>query len=223
MAKVIAPLLKQHGRAPRSWLGVYPQSITATLRKAFALTDARGALLSDVVADSPAAKAGLQAGDVVTDYDGHAIRRADDLMWLVATTQAGKKVILNCARAGKPFKVEVAPLAAPDEAIPSAPAPHLAPGKKSPLGMTVSEISPGIARELGNRDLRGVVVMSVEPESPAVEAGVERGDLILRLAETPVSTLDDYAHAVRAVPRGEMIRMLVKRDGKNLWVAFMKR
>jgi serine protease Do len=222
MAKVIAPLLKQHGRAPRSWLGVFPQPITASLRKAFALSDSKGALLSEVVPDSPAAKAGLQPGDVVTDYDGHVIRRADDLMWLVATTPAGKKVVLACARAGKPFKVEVSPLAAPDEQPQPAPAAR-AVAKKSPLGMTVSEISPGIARELGNRDLRGVVVMSVEPESPAVEAGVERGDLILRVAEVPVTTLDDYAHAVRAVPRGDMIRMLVRRDGKNLWVAFAKR
>src|SRR5439155_11539992 len=84
MAKVIAPLLKLHGRAPRSWLGVYPQSITASLRKAFALGDTKGALISDVVADSPAARAGVVTGDVVSEFDGHVIKRADDLMWLVA-------------------------------------------------------------------------------------------------------------------------------------------
>ena len=71
--------------------------------------------------------------------------------------------------------------------------------------------------------LHGVVVMSVEPESPAVEAGVERGDLILRVAEQPVTSLDDYAKTVRAIKRGEMIRMLVKREGKSLLVAFVKR
>jgi serine protease Do len=89
--------------------------------------------------------------------------------------------------------------------------------------MTVSEISPGIARELGNPSLHGVVVMSVEPESPAVEAGVERGDLILRVGDQSVGGLDDYAKAVRGVPHGDMIKMLVKRDTRTLWVAFAKR
>ena len=223
MAKVIVPLLKQHGRAPRSWLGVFPQTLSSTLRKAFGAPEAKGALVSEVVADSPAARAGLQPGDVVTEYDGRTIRRADDLVWLVATTLAGRKVALACMRNGKPFRVEVQPIAAPDDAPASAPQPRAAGGKKSPLGMTVSEISAGIARELGNPSLRGVIVMSVEPESPAVEAGVERGDLILRVGDTGVGTLDDYAHAVRAIPHGEMIRMLVRRDGKNVWLAFAKR
>src|SRR5205807_2923007 len=66
MAKVIAPLLKQHGRAPRSWMGIFFQPITQQLRKAFALGNTQGALLSDVVAESPAAKVGLVTGDVVT-------------------------------------------------------------------------------------------------------------------------------------------------------------
>jgi serine protease Do len=89
--------------------------------------------------------------------------------------------------------------------------------------MTVSEISAGIARELGNPQLRGVVVMSVEPESPAVEAGLERGDIIIRVGDTAVNTLDDYARTVRGVAHGEMLRLLVKREGKNTWFAFQKR
>jgi serine protease Do len=222
MAKVIAPLLRQYGKAPRSWMGVYPQSITVNLMKAFNLRERRGALVSDVVADSPAARAGLQTGDVILDFDGHSIKRADDLMWLVATTPSGKRVPMTVNHKGASSKVEVTLQAAPEEPGPVA-TPKAPPGHKSPLGMTVSEISPGIARELGNPQLRGVVVMSVEPESPAVEAGLERGDVIVRVGETPVATLDDYARAVRALPHGEMIRLLVKRDGKNTWFAFQKR
>jgi serine protease Do len=89
--------------------------------------------------------------------------------------------------------------------------------------MTVSEISPGIARELGNPQLKGVIVMSVEPESPAIEAGVERGDLILRVNDRTVASLDDYAREVRGLPHGEMLRMLLRHEGKNTWVAFPKR
>jgi serine protease Do len=222
MAKVIAPMLRQYGKAPRSWMGVYPQSVTVNLKKAFNLPDRRGALVSDVVGDSPAAKAGMQPGDVILEYDGHSIKRADDLMWLVATTVSGKRVPMTVYRKGVQSKVEVTLQAAPEEPE-RTPTPKLPPGHKSPLGMTVSEISPGIARELGNPALRGVVVMSVEPESPAIEAGLERGDIIIRVGETNVVGLDDYARSVRAVGHGDMIRLLVKRDGKNSWFAFQKR
>ena len=175
-----------------------------------------------MVGDSPAAKAGLAPGDVILEFDGHSIKRADDLMWLVATTTAGKHVPMTVNHKGTTSKMEVTLQAAPEE--PSPPAPQkLPPGHKSPLGMTVSEISPGIARELGNAQLRGVVVMSVEPESPAVEAGLERGDIIIRVGDAAVGTLDDYAKAVRAINHGDMLRLLVKRDGKNTWFAFQKR
>jgi serine protease Do len=222
MAKVIAPMLQKFGKAPRSWMGVYPQSVTINLMKAFGLKERRGALVSDVVTDSPAAKAGLVAGDVIVDFDGHSIKRADDLMWLVATTPSGKRVPMTVNHKGATAKMEVTLQAAPEEPTPPAP-PKLPPGHKSPFGMTVSEISPGIARELGNPQLRGVVVMSVEPESPATESGLERGDIIVRVGDLPIGTLDDYAKAIRTVAHGDMLRILVKREGKNTWFAFQKR
>ena len=223
MAKVIAPMLRQFGKAPRSWMGVYPQSVTINLhegvrpaRAARRARQRRGRRLAG------GARPAWQPGDVILEFDGHSIKRADDLMWLVATTSAGKHVPMTVNHKGTTSKMEVTLQAAPEE--PSAPAPQkLPPGHKSPLGMTVSEISPGIARELGNPQLRGVVVMSVEPESPAVEAGLERGDIIIRVGDAAVGTLDDYAKTVRAINHGDMLRLLVKRDGKNTWFAFQKR
>jgi serine protease Do len=192
------------------------------LRKAFGVADGKGALVADVVAESPADRAGLKTGDVILELDGKPIHRADDLQWLVGMRPAGTKVQLTLTREGKVQKVEAALQAAPDEA-PQAPAAPHPPGKKSPLGITVSEISPSIARELGNPNLTGVVVMLVEPESPAVEAGIERGDLILRVNDLVVATLDDYAKAVRGVPHGQMLKLLCRREGKAFWVAFLKR
>jgi serine protease Do len=222
IAKVIAPLLRQYGHAPRSWLGLYPQTMNVQLRKAFGVADGKGALVADVVAESPADRAGLKTGDVILELDGKPIHRADDLQWLVGMRPAGTKVQLTLTREGKVQKVEAALQAAPDEA-PQAPAAPHPPGKKSPLGITVSEISPSIARELGNPNLTGVVVMLVEPESPAVEAGIERGDLILRVNDLVVANLDDYAKAVRGVPHGQMLKLLCRREGKAFWVAFLKR
>ncbi len=222
MAKVIIPLLRNYGRAPRAWLGVYPQGLTPSLRKAFKVGTHTGALLSDVVPDSPAARAGLRTGDLVYEFDGQKIVRADDLTWLVATTQAGRKVPVQLIRNGGPMHLEVTLSPAPDNDQ-AQPQPKSPPGHKSALGMTVSEITPGIARELGNPQLRGVVVMAVEVDSPAIESGIERGDLIQRVGDLDVKALDDYARAVRAVPTGQLIRMLLRRDGKNIWVAFVKR
>ncbi|MEO6950324.1 MAG: trypsin-like peptidase domain-containing protein [Polyangia bacterium] len=222
MAKVIMPLLRSYGHAPRAWLGVYPQGLTPSLRMAFKTGAHQGALLSDVVPDSPAAHAGLRPGDLVYEFDGQKIVRADDLTWLVATTPAGRKIPLEVVRDGASLRVDVTLASAPDSdetpAQPKQPATH-----KSSLGVTVSEITPGIARELGNPQLRGVVVMAVEPESPALESGVERGDLVLRLGQNDVKSLDDYAKAVRAVTPGQLIRVLLRRDGHNTWVAFLKR
>ena len=222
MAKVIMPLLRSFGHAPRAWLGVYPQALTPSLRSAFKTGAHQGALLSDVVPDSPAARAGLRPGDLVYEFDGQKIVRADDLTWLVATTPAGRKVTLQLVRDASPLRVDVTLAPAPDSDDTPA-KPKQAAAHRSALGVTVSEITPGIARELGNPLLRGVVVMAVEPESPALESGVERGDLVLRLGQSAVTNLDDYARAIRAVTPGQLIRVLLRRDGHNQWVAFLKR
>ncbi len=222
MAKAIVPLLVDKGHAPRSWLGLYPQSVTPSLRRAFALADMRGALVSEVVESGPAALAGIQAGDVIVEFDGHPIRRADDLQWLVAMAPAGRSLPIAIVRGGKARRLAATLLpAAPGDLEPPVEAP--APKRASPFGMTVSEITEGIAREIKAPDRKGVVVMAVEPESPAADAGVERGDVLLRVEDKPIESLEDYGKAVRAVPKGEMIKLLARRDGRHLWLAFQKR
>jgi serine protease Do len=223
MAKVIVPLLRKHGHAPRSWVGLYPQALSANLRKALGLEPLgkAGSLISEVVPESPAEAAGLKSGDVVVEFGGKPIARWDDLTWLVSTAPAGKKVTLSVMRDRKPIKLELVPQQAPDEeAPPTTPKP---PAKKSPLGMTVAEITEGIAQELGTPQLRGVVVMSLEPDSPAVEAGLERGDIILRIGSTEIHKLEEYAKRVREAAAGQLFQMLIRREGRSLWVAFPKR
>ncbi len=223
MVKVIVPLLKQHGRAPRSWLGIFPQSMNAALKRAFSL-QGDGALVAEVVEGSPAALGGVQIGDVVTEFSGHSIRRADDLLWLVATTEAQKPQTLTLRRGSETKHLQVRLIEAPeDHEAASPPAPRHEAGHQSPLGIVVAEISPTLADELGNSKLRGVVVLSVEPDSPAIESGIERGDVLLRVGAIPIQALEDYGRAVRAVKTGDMLRMLIVRDGRNQWLAFPKR
>ena len=223
MVKALVPSLREHGRAVRSWLGAQAQPVTAALMRALRLTDLRGALVADVAAESPAAHAGLVAGDLVLQLDGQPIRRADDLQWLVATAGIGHRVQLQVRRAGQALALSAVLVPDPDEPSPS-PRRPASPAHRSPLGMTVSEITPSIARDLGQPERRGIVVASVEPGSPAFDAGLERGDVVLRIGDADTRKLEDYAQAVRAIPHGSMIPILVaRRDAKALWLAFEKR
>jgi serine protease Do len=222
MVKAIVPLLRERGRAPRSWLGLLSQPVTASLQRAFGLPDMHGALVAEVLAGSPAEASGLQPGDVVLEFDGRPIRRADDLQWLVATSRPGRHVGLAVRRKDTVLRLETTMRVDPDDPVPS-PVESAPRGHVSPLGIAVSEITPSMARELGLPDARGVVVVQVEPGSPASEVGLERGDLLVRIGERPIEQLDDYGRAVRGLPAGAMIRLLARRSGRSFWVAFAKR
>ncbi len=221
MAKAILPLLASHGYVPRSWLGVQHQTVTPGLKRAFGLDATLGTIVSEVTGGGPAEQAGIVPGDVIIEFDGRPIRRAEDLHWLSAIAGAGRKVPIAVVHRGELRKVVATLARNPDEAPPPPAPPPIA--HVSPYGMTVSEITVGIARELKQPDLHGVVVTSVEPESPASEAGVERGDVLLRVGDLPVEKLEDYAKAVRAIPKGDMVKLLARRDNHNVWLAFQKR
>ena len=103
VAKFVAPQLAEHGRVVRGWLGVTIEPVRADLAKTLGVTPAAGAFVSSVYDDSPAAKAGLKAGDIIVEYDGHKIRRAPDLSRAVTVTPVGKYVSITVLREGKPL------------------------------------------------------------------------------------------------------------------------
>ncbi|MCS6913111.1 MAG: trypsin-like peptidase domain-containing protein [Myxococcales bacterium] len=223
IVKVIVQRLHKHGRVRRSWLGVYPQPITEGLRRAFGLPDRRGALIAEVVSGSPAEEAGIQAGDVILAFDGRPLHRADDLTWLASITEP-RKVTLQVFRHGQKHSVEATLVEAAEEEPPPPPRP---PERPSALGITVSELTPQLARQLGYTGREGLIVMQVDPGSPAMDAGVEQGDVILQVNDRPVHRLAEYAETMHQVQAGQMIRLLVRREERkvwrNLWVAFPKR
>lgn len=214
-AKSVITQLAASGQVTRGWLGVMIQPLTPELAKGFKVPTGTGALVASVQDDSPAARAGIKAGDVITEYDGHGIARASDLSKLVAATPVGRQVPLAIVREGKPARIDVkiARLADSDR-------PVVAQNEgKEPLGLTVETVTPDVARELGLTDSRGVVVRGVRDSSPAEKAGIRPGDVIAEVDHHPVASAVEMKRVLDKHAKGAPVVVLIHRDGNNLYVA----
>jgi serine protease Do len=214
MAKDLLPQLKE-GKVIRGWLGVMIQGITSELKESFKLKREEGALVSEVSPGGPAEKAGIEEGDVIVSFDGKKIQEMSDLPIVVASTPVGKMVTVEVIREGEKerFEVRIAKLEEETEE-----------GKaqiedKKNLGMTVDEITPSVARQLGLSDEKGVVVVQVESYSSAEEAGIARGDVIRTINREPVNDVEAYKEKIREHKKGDVILFHIKkRGGPTLFV-----
>ena len=214
-AKQIIPQLKKEGKVIRGGIGVYVQKLTPELAKSFGLEKSKGALVADVIPGGAAEAGGILRGDVIVKFDGKEIDEMNELPRLVASTPVGKEVEVEVLREGKPLKLKLKVGELKDEAPP--PTVEKA---EIELGMNVQEITPEIARQLQLKDPGGVIVTQVEPGSPAEEAGVQRGDVIREINGQALRKLSDYQNAVGKVKKDEVVRLLIKRGERNLYLAF---
>jgi serine protease Do len=218
MAKVIIPLLKKYGRAPRSYLGVSIQPVTRSLKRSLRLPSRQGALVAEVVPNSPAQKAGIMAGDVIVKFDGKKVKKSSDLPWLASTAGIGKTVEIVVRRGGKRYKVQ-ATLAAKD---PRDALTLKAGANRGPLGLTLRAVTAEIARAYGLNRKTGLLVTRVEPSSPAALAGLVRGEIILQVGPKSVQTVAQLAGAVKAYRKGQDIPLLVTSPRGTRWVIVPK-
>jgi serine protease Do len=215
LAKTVVTQLAEHGRVTRASLGVTIQPVTEPLAKGMGLTDTKGALISSVVEGSPAMKAGVKAGDVIVEYDGKPVARAEELPRLVASTDIGRAVAIKVMRDGKPVALS-ATVARLDE--PETRTASQVPGKGK-LGISVENLGVEQARALGLGDRKGVVVREVMPDSKAGDAGIQPGDVILEADRTPVTSVEELRKIVDQHEAGAPLVMLVKRDRGSLYIA----
>ncbi len=206
MVKSILPQLKEKGKVVRGWLGVYVQEVTPELAKAFGLEKPEGALVSDVVKGSPADKAGIKSGDIIVEFDGKPVKAMHDLPRIVAATPPGKVVKVKVLRKGKKkvFTVKIAELK--EESL-----SEVRPSAAKTLGMEVQNITPEIKEQLGLRTSNGVIVTHVEPGSPADDAGLLKGDIIIEANRKRVKNVDDFNRIFEESRRHKRILLLVKR------------
>ncbi len=167
-----------------------------------------------MVSDSPAEKAGIEQGDVILEFDGKEVAGSKDLPRIVASTPVGKSVMVKLSRNGKVTdrQVKVGEMEEKVE-VSKAPSSH-----KS-LGITVQNLTPEIARELGLKKETGVVVTHVEPESPAADAGIRTGDVIQEINRKPVKNVDDFVQKVEKAKNQDNILLLLQRGQNNLFAA----
>ncbi len=218
MAKSVLSQLYDKGNVTRGWLGVAIQSISPGMLHAFKLDDANGALVSGIVTDSPADKAGLRQGDVIVDFHGSEVEDASALPSLVAVVTPGTTVEVEVIRDGKRMTIPVTLGELEDDE--AARIAGLEPsGVAELLGIQVEAITQDMARELRTDDDRGVVVTDVADESPAANAGIQPGDIIREVNRQTVEGLDAYEDATTALEEDEPVLLLLERRGNHLYVA----
>lgn len=207
LARNVMEQLASTGKVVRGYLGVTVQDIDAEMAEQFDLKQRTGALVADVVPDSPADKAGLKGGDVVTQLDGKPVKDSRHLKLTVGSFQPGEKVSAEVLRDGKPVKVEIAITAQPKNL--------------ALAGMAGGEEDTGTLNGVGVSDLdrearaqfripsnvRGALVTSVEPDSAAALAGLQPGHVILEINRTPVKDAED---AVRLTESTETKKTLLR-------------
>ena len=194
MAKRIYTELAAKGKVTRGWLGVSIQPLTPELAKGFGLKEPNGVLISDIVPDSPAEKAGIVSGDVIIEFDRKKVDSLQELQKVVASTTPGRAVPLKVWRDKAEKTLEIKIGETPDETV----ALKSTNKGKSRLGLDVRPITPELARQLNLRAPEGVIVFGVDEDSAASEAGLQRGDVIREVNRQRVRSLQDFEKATSA-------------------------
>jgi len=213
MAKEVVPQLKDKGHVTRGWLGVGIQKMTPELAKSFGLKNEKGALVSQVVKDGPADKCGIETGDLIIEFDGKKVSDANDLPRMVASIPVGNTVTVKVLRGGSVVDREVKVGEMEQKA-------ELADvSTRKPLGMTVQNITPEIAKGLGLKSETGILVASVVPGSPAAKANIRSGDVIQQVNKKPVKDVDDFKQKIESAKDQETILLLIQRGETTLFAA----
>jgi serine protease Do len=217
VAMKVVEQLKTSGHVSRGWLGVQIQDVTRELAESFGMKKPQGALVSKVLPKSPAEAAGLQVGDIITDYNKQEIISSSSLPPLVGATKIGDSATLKLIRQGQSKEVQVKIGTLPEEDEPVASITEAPSKETNRLGLSVTGLSAEQREQLEVKQ-NGVLVHEVKP-GPASDAGIRRGDVILRIQDQPIKDVKQFNEVVKGLPKGKSIAMLVQRHGGSQFLA----
>ena len=215
MAETVMTQLANGGAVHRGQLGVTVQAVTSDVAAGLGLADVKGALVSSVSKESPAARAGIERGDVIVSLEGQPVSDGNALRNRIAGTKPGSTVSLGLVRDGreKTVRVELGELRSAQ-----AKADKAEPGEGGRLGLALRPVSPEEAKELGLESQKGLFVAEVDPAGPAAEAGIRPGDVIEQVNRKAVNDVAGLKAAVKASGDKPAL-FLVTRKGGSLYLA----
>ncbi len=211
----ITKQLKETGKISRGWLGVAIQELTKELAESFGMKNTKGALIAGVEKDGPADKGGLEAGDVITKFDGKTITTSSDLPRVVGSTKPNKLVAVEVLRKGKAKRLHFRIGEMPTDGV------QISQNSKAPakaaanrIGLTLKALTAQQKKKLNGKN--GLLV--VNSEGVAAEAGIRRGDVVLGLNNSETQSVNQFNKQINAVPAGKTIAILVQREDSTLYV-----
>lgn len=213
LAARIANQLIEKGEVERGYLGIMIQPLTADLAKSFDLKNDKGILIAQVTKNSPADKAGLKAGDVIVNYQGRPMSDTGDFRNQVALAQPGSKVEFDIIRDGKQRNISVKI----DKLSDHKQAAQESSQASEKLGLVVQTITADLAKQLGIKAGKGVIVTEVAPGSVATMAGIGRGSVILEVNRKAVNTAAEFDQAIKNSANNKVL-LLVRDDEVSRYV-----
>ncbi|MBA5867344.1 MAG: Do family serine endopeptidase [Nitrospira sp. CR1.3] len=221
LSRSIMDQLIRTGKVVRGWLGVAIQELTPELAAQFGIADTKGVLVSDVMDESPAKKAGFERADIIVEYDGKPMDSPTHLRNAVAQTPIGRKVSVRLIRDKKPKTLELTIVEQPKSLAQSG--VEESGESASPAGMLsdldVRELNEELAGRYGLKPSeRGLVITRVKPGSPAEEAGVREGDMVLEVNRKAVGSIKAYERAASGLAKDQAVLLLLKRKGQAIYL-----
>jgi serine protease Do len=218
VATNVVKQLRATGHVSRGWLGILIQDINRELAESFGMKEPMGAVVLKVLDDSPAKKAGFKIGDVVIEFNGKTINRSSDLPIAVGNTPVGDTAKVKVIREGKTIElnVKIAELPSEDK-LASAESEGTEPAKANRLGVVVEELTPDLRHRL---DIKhgGVIVKDVT-DGPAADAGIHRGDVLLRLNGHDITGVKEFQNMLGKLPENKPVPILIQRNSSPIFLA----
>ena len=218
LAHHVMDQILKNGKVERAYLGILPQDVTPAMARAFGAKEAKGAVVGEITADSPAAHSDLKQGDIILAVNGKPVDDANQLRLEIGLLSPGTTVNLSVLRAGTPQQVAVKMGSFPSKEERASVEKNA--NGSSLEGVSVESLTPETAREMKlDPATKGVVVANIDPSSHAADAGLREGDVIQQVNHQSVKSVQDFDRAMSSAKKDDPTLLLINREGNTLFVA----
>ncbi|MBI5740420.1 MAG: DegQ family serine endoprotease [Nitrospirae bacterium] len=222
MAKSVMTQLIKEGKVTRGWLGITIQNFTPELAREFGLGRSAGALVTEIMKGSPAEKAGLKRGDIITELNDREIKNVETLRNTIAQSAVGSKIKLTVIRDGRTLALTATITEFPQDlaqTVPGEREEQFSYEENALAGFSVMNLTQEISKQLGlSKDEKGVVIVKVEPYTAAEDAGLRKGDIIQEINKKTVRSINDFNEVAGKVKKGDTLLLYINRSGNKLYV-----